>query len=96
VDTGTGRREIAFHDRLTQSSYHPEWFQRVFQSGILDKDRDEADRNFAEAGVLVGIVSAVYRSARAGGQPIRPQAPAETGKDAQPRDVYSGSGVSAS
>jgi predicted dehydrogenase len=59
--------EIPFAGRLTESSFHPDWFQSMFRHDILDVGREEATRNFAEAGVLVGIVTAAYRSARIGG-----------------------------
>jgi predicted dehydrogenase len=60
--------EIRFAERLTESSFHPDWFQSMFQSVILDIGGGEATRNFAEAGILVNIVTAAYRSAQMGGE----------------------------
>lgn len=65
-----GSYERKFHDKLTQSSYHPEWFSEMLRRNIFDSDRREASRNFREAGVLVRLIEAAYRSARYGGEPI--------------------------
>jgi predicted dehydrogenase len=72
-----GRREVRFDSRISQSSYHPDWFQAVFQCNILDEDRTEADRNFVEAGLLVSAIRAAYRSAQEHGAPCRPVFPAD-------------------
>lgn len=72
VKLGGETHEMPFAGRLTQSSYHPDWFQAMYQSNLLDQDRTEADRNFAEAGVLVSTIQAAYDSARAGGTPRTP------------------------
>ncbi len=72
VQRGRDRQETHFAGRLTESSYHPDWFQKMFARAALDPDRSEADRNFAEAGVLVGGVNAAYRSVRLGGVPCPP------------------------
>jgi UDP-N-acetylglucosamine 3-dehydrogenase len=69
VKSGAGTRELRFAGRLTQSSYHPDWFQAMYHCNLLDADRTEADRNFAEAGVLVSTIQAAYDSAKAGGTP---------------------------
>lgn len=68
VRNQSGERVLLFPNRLTQSSYHPEWFERMLRYNMLTTDHAEADRNFAEAGLLVDIISAAYRSARAGGK----------------------------
>jgi predicted dehydrogenase len=68
---------LPFGGRLTQSSYHPDWFEEMFRHNVLDKNRLRADHNFSEAGALVGIVGAAYRSARDGGAPQRPAIPYE-------------------
>lgn len=73
IENGGGRRAVPFGSRVSQSSYHPDWFQAVFEWNILVKDRREADRNFAEAGVLVSAIRAAYRSARENGAPCRPE-----------------------
>lgn len=67
-----GISELPFAGRLTQSSYHPDWFQAMYRCNVLDVDRTEADRNFEEAGVLVGTIQAAYDSAKAGGMPRCP------------------------
>lgn len=76
-------RELSFKGKLTQSSYHPDWFREVFRYNVLDTDRREADRNFAEAGVLVSVMSAAYRSARDGGEEIRPELSGVPGAEAE-------------
>ena len=82
VHNGANSR-LPFRDRLTQSSYHPEWFREMFRQKVLDRDRGEADRNFAEAGDLVSIIGAVYRSAGEQGMPFRPSG-LERRKEADP------------
>jgi predicted dehydrogenase len=72
VQSGVKTRELPFAGRLTQSSYHPDWFQAMFRRNLLDEDRTEADRNFAEAGALVSAIQAAYDSANAGGTPRTP------------------------
>ncbi|HEY8685647.1 MAG TPA: Gfo/Idh/MocA family oxidoreductase [Chloroflexota bacterium] len=72
VQSGVKTRELPFAGRLTQSSYHPDWFQAMFRRNLLDEDRTEADRNFAEAGALVSAIQAAYDSAKAGGTPRTP------------------------
>lgn len=72
VQSGVKTRELPFAGRLTQSSYHPDWFQAMFRHNLLDEDRTEADRNFAEAGALVSAIQAAYDSAKAGGTPRTP------------------------
>lgn len=64
--------EVPFESRLSQSSYHPEWFEAVFRYNVLDKSPSEADRNFAEAGAVVSAIRAAYRSAQERGAPCRP------------------------
>lgn len=64
VQNAEGTRELAFGERLTQSSYHPDWFTIMLECSILGSSRAEADRNFAEAGVLVSTIGAAYRSAQ--------------------------------
>jgi predicted dehydrogenase len=72
VQAGDATHELPFAGRLTQSSYHPDWFQAMYRRNLLDEDRTEADRNFAEAGVLVSAIRAAYDSAKAGGTPHTP------------------------
>lgn len=75
VRNRSGERVLPFHDRLTQSSYHPEWFERMLRYNVFTTDRTEADRNFAEAGLLVDIITAAYRSAGDGGEACYPAVP---------------------
>jgi predicted dehydrogenase len=72
VKSGAGTRELQFAGRLTQSSYHPDWFEAMFRCTLMSGDRTEADRNFLEAGVLVSTIQAAYDSAKAGGTPRTP------------------------
>jgi predicted dehydrogenase len=72
IENSAGERELSFLGRLSESSYHPEWFRATFRANVLDERRDEADRNFAEAGVLVSAIQACYRSAQESGLPCRP------------------------
>ena len=71
VSSDAGTSEVPFAGRLTQSSYHPDWFRAMYRCNLLDADRTEADRNFEEAGVLVKTIQAAYDSAKAGGKPHR-------------------------
>jgi predicted dehydrogenase len=74
IDIANGREMHTrpFAGRLTQSSYHPDWFQAMFGSTLLRDGRAEADQNFAEAGALVSAIEAAYHSAQEGGAPVRP------------------------
>jgi predicted dehydrogenase len=67
VSCPEGVRDLKLDDRLTLSSYHPEWFQSMLKASIIRPDSAESDRNFAEAGVLVSTIRAAYRSAGLGG-----------------------------
>jgi len=77
VENGAGQRDLPFCGKLTQSSYHPDWFEKVFKYNVLDRGGDEAERNFAEAGVIVSAIRAAYCSARGSGVPCRPLFPTE-------------------
>ncbi|GAC1473438.1 MAG: hypothetical protein PVSMB7_27420 [Chloroflexota bacterium] len=72
-----GEREYPFNSRLTASSYHSDWFEEMFRYNVFDHSRDEADRNFREAGILVEIIGAAYRSAQLGGTAQAPTLPTE-------------------
>jgi predicted dehydrogenase len=76
-----GRKGIPFGDPVSRSSYHPEWFAAVFRNSVLVKSRSEADRNFAEAGAVIGTIRAAYRSASTDGVPFPPVFPAIPGDD---------------
>lgn len=58
---------LPFDDRLTRSSYHPDWFGAMLAATLLSAASEEADRTFHEAGLLVDTISAAYDSARHGG-----------------------------
>jgi predicted dehydrogenase len=88
VHNGDIERVVPFTDRLTRSSYHPEWFRAVLQAGILDRSGGEAIRNFAEAGLLIAVISAAYRSAGAGGEPVQLERTNEAGEEKKRKDVY--------
>lgn len=79
VRTGDVCRQVRFGDRVSQSSYHPEWFAAVFRNTVLVQSRREADRNFAEAGAVLGTIRAAYRSASRSGTPCPPVFPAIPG-----------------
>jgi predicted dehydrogenase len=81
IRTGSRVRRVPFADRVSQSSYHPEWFAAVFRNTVLVESRREADRNFAEAGAVIGTIRAAYRSARTAGVPCPPVLPAIPGDD---------------
>jgi predicted dehydrogenase len=72
IDGIGGLQELPFRDKLSLSSYHPNWFEAMLRYNVLDERRDEADRNFAQAGVLVSVIQAAYRSARSHGALCRP------------------------
>lgn len=81
IERDGGRRAVPFGDRVSRSSYHPEWFADVFRNTVLVKSRCEADRNFAEAGAVIGTIRAAYRSASTDGAPCPPVFPAIPGDD---------------
>lgn len=81
VHGGRQAGTISFPRRVSTSSYHPEWFAAVFGAGVLVKSRREADRNFAEAGAVIGAIRAAYRSASTDGMPVPPVVPALPGVD---------------
>jgi predicted dehydrogenase len=81
IQSGGHSRAVRFRDRVSTSSYHPEWFASVFRDSILVKSRREADRNFAEAGAVIGAIRAAYRSASEQGTPCPPVVRAVRGDD---------------
>lgn len=87
ICTPQNRREIQLAQRLTQSSYHPDWFVSTFRYNVLAADGEEAERNFAEAGLLVSAIGAAYESARHGGAP---RVPAVLDDGTDPGDVGGG------
>lgn len=95
VHNSAGTSESSFSGRVTESSYHPEWFREVFRHTILAVDRNEADRNFAEAGLLVRTIEAAYRSAREGGKEVTVERATVPGAGMEKENV-SGRGASAS
>lgn len=75
LDNDSGVYETPFDGKLTESSYHPDWFETMFRRNVIDDGCEEAERNFAQAGVLVSVISAAYRSAQERGTPCRPTFP---------------------
>lgn len=72
VHTTAQQHDIYFDTLVSQSSYGTDWFREVFSDTILSCDRREADRNFREAGLVVGALRAAYRSAELDGVPCLP------------------------
>ncbi|GAC1325147.1 MAG: Gfo/Idh/MocA family oxidoreductase [Chloroflexota bacterium] len=72
IQNGGPPRELLFTGAVSRSSYHPEWFSAVFEHNVLNENRHQADRNFQEAGTLVSVIQAAYRSAHRGGERCRP------------------------
>jgi hypothetical protein len=70
--TRSRSNDIYFDAFVSQSSYGSDWFREVFSDTILSCDRREAERNFREAGLVVGALRAAYRSAGLDGVPCRP------------------------
>ncbi len=73
-----GERTLPFNSRLTQSSYHSDWFEAMFRYTIFNGSHEEADRNFHEAGELVSIIESAYRSAQHSGAPQTLRTPTGT------------------
>lgn len=88
IRSGAGTRSVRFKERLTQSSYHPDWFRATFESGILSPSPDEAMRNFAEAGTLISIIRAAYRSARTGTSEVPTDLAGQAVQDVKPIYVH--------
>jgi hypothetical protein len=55
---------LLYGERLSDSSYHPEWFQALFAKVRADVHRHEGVRNLREAEMLVSTLFAAYQPAR--------------------------------
>lgn len=67
VTTDHGERQHAYGERLSDSSYHPEWFKALFTSILEDRRLTQGRRNMDEARMLVETLFGAYRAA---GSPI--------------------------
>jgi predicted dehydrogenase len=58
----TERGEVtrAYGERLSDSSYHPEWFAALFTQILADDSRVEGRRNFREASMLLTTLFQAY------------------------------------
>lgn len=68
-----GTVDRAYGERLSDSSYHPDWFQALFTSILSDTRHEQGQANMREAEMLVDTLFKAYPLARTG----RPQ-PAAT------------------
>lgn len=93
VRGGEGREIFPFRERLTESSYHPDWFRSVFRYTMAGTDHGYADRSFLQAGVLVAAIRAAYRSAACGGERVAPIFDAESSVSAVLTGKADGSSV---
>lgn len=64
--TAAGTTHHPYGERLSDSSYHPEWFQALFTGILADRRRAEGQRNMREAHMLVTTLFDAYATARAG------------------------------
>ncbi len=69
IQSGDVTRILPYGERLSDSSYHPEWFQALFTRVRADDQRQEGLRNLREAEMLIGTLFAAYGQT---GQPRRP------------------------
>lgn len=58
-----GLRYHAYGERLSDSSYHPEWFQALFASTIADARQVQSRQNMREAHMLVTTLFKAYHRA---------------------------------
>ncbi len=60
VRTKSGEQTLRYGERLSDSSYHPEWFTALFSQILADDSHDEATRNLDEAEMLLGVLLHAY------------------------------------
>ena len=60
VRTKSGERTLRYGERLSDSSYHPEWFTALFGQILADDSHDEATRNLDEAEMLLSALLQAY------------------------------------
>jgi predicted dehydrogenase len=63
LHTAAGTTHHQYGERLSDSSYHPEWFQTLFAGILTDRDRAEGRRNMREAQMLVTTLFDAYAAA---------------------------------
>ena len=68
INSDRGARVVRYGERLSDSSYHPEWFQALFANVRADVHRHEGVRNLREAYMLVSTLFAAYQPARGAAQ----------------------------
>jgi hypothetical protein len=66
IRTGCGERAHEYGERLSDSSYHPEWFTSLFARVLSDATCEEGRRNMHEASMLLRTLDGAYRSAAVG------------------------------
>ena len=60
LHTAAGTVHHPYGERLSDSSYHPEWFQALFAGILGDRERAEGRRNMREAQMLVTTLFDAY------------------------------------
>jgi len=93
VQNSLDQLDLPFRSPLSQSSYHPDWFEATFRYNIGDENQVAADHNFSEVGLLVSVICAAYSSAQACGAPCRPALAVCTDTDAGRKDKTEGNHV---
>src|SRR6185437_7583979 len=63
IQCGDDMRIMPYGERLSDSSYHPEWFQALFTRVRADDQRHEGLRNLREAEMLISTLFAAYQPA---------------------------------
>jgi predicted dehydrogenase len=63
IQSGDETRIVPYGERLSDSSYHPEWFQALFTRVRADDHRQEGLRNLREAAMLIDTLFAAYQPA---------------------------------
>lgn len=66
IRSDQGERVVPYGERLSDSSYHPEWFRALFAKVRADIHRQEGARNLGEARMLISTLSAAYHPAQSG------------------------------
>ncbi|MGH2389269.1 MAG: Gfo/Idh/MocA family protein, partial [Chloroflexota bacterium] len=64
IQCGDDMHIMPYGERLSDSSYHPEWFQALFTRVRADDQRHEGLRNLREAEMLISTLFAAYQPAR--------------------------------
>ena len=69
IQSGDDVRILPYGERLSDSSYHPEWFQALFTRIRADDQHHEGLRNLREAEMLISTLFAAYQPAGPSVQP---------------------------